>query len=134
MLFRRTWAYNVCLEGCPIFRLIPGFYAYGDDSGAPIDVSENVLRAAIEKRFATVETQRTIASLTSAFAASAVSDKLPSFGRSAVFAITSFLKTLPVRGKSVPRLARWALKVFDGALRLELPLNHPAAVLVVGEG
>ena len=117
-----------------LLRLRPGYFQYGEESNASYELLETVFRTALAKRCATRKTQRKAAGFVSAFVASAVSGRLPFYGRSAVFAISRFLQSLRCRGRSVPGLARWALKVADGILRLELPLNHPAVVAVVVVG
>ena len=116
-----------------LFRLCPGFFQYGEDSNISYELLEIVFRSAIEKSCATLKTQRKVAGFVSAYVASAVSDRIPFYGRSAVFAISRFLQSLNQRGRSVPGLARWALKVVGGILCLELPLGHPAVVAVVGK-
>ena len=81
-----------------LFRLSPGFFQTGEEARVSLGVLENVFRFAIEKRFATLKTQRKVASFVSAFVASDACERLPFAGESAVFAITSFLKSLSSRG------------------------------------
>ena len=65
----------------------------------------------------------------------AVSPPLPYAGEESLIAVTKWLDMLGKRGKTVPGLGRYALKVYGEALGIVFPTDHPAvrqATAVVG--
>ena len=117
-----------------LFYNAPGFFAEAMGAGIPTDELELCFRNAIERRCGTVNTRRKVAGFVSAFVAFAAGLQRKFYGKLALFAVVPFLTSLAHRGRSVPPLARWALKVFDEALSLELPLSHPAVLNAVRKG
>ena len=113
-----------------LFRGAPGFFRYAEWCRVGTELLEACFRLAIGKRCVTNKTQLKAAGFVSAFVLFAVDKQHHFYGFEALFALILYFSGLKNRGVSVPGAARWALKVYDEILSLNLPLQHPAIVAV----
>ena len=117
-----------------LFYNAPGYFAEGNSANVPVEELELCFRNAIERRCGTVNTRKKVAGFVIAFVAHAVYARRKFRGKLALFAVVPFLQSLVHRGATVAPHARWALKVFDDALSLGIPLSHPVVLNVVRRG
>ena len=83
---------------------------------------------AIGKRCATEKSRVKVAGFASTYVMFAAQRKAIFHGEGALFVMIEFFTLLRRRGKTVPGMAKWALRVYDEILNLTLPLDHPAIV------
>ena len=88
-----------------------------------------VLRA-LSNRCRTERTLRSMATLVAEFVlfAHSCDPPKPFYGMEPLITITSWLSSIADRGFSTPPRARYALRIYDEALNLLLPLNHPGVI------
>ena len=89
---------------------------------------------AIWKRCGAGKSRIKVAGFVSTLVMFAANRKAPCHGECALFQMIEFSTSLRSRGTTVPGMAKWALRVYDGSLNPPLPLGHPSVVALTTRG
>ena len=113
-----------------LFRGAPGFFRWAEYCKVSADTLAAMFHIAIGKRCATGKSRTKVDGFVGTYVMFAAQRQALFYGEGALFAMTEYLTLLRRRGVSVPGMAKCALRVFDEILNLNLPLDHPAIVVL----
>ena len=113
-----------------LFRDSPGFFRWAEHCKVSTDTLAAMFHIAIGKRCGAENSRVKVAGFVSTYVMFAAQRQALFYGEGALFSLIEFLTLLKRRGVSVPGMAKWALRVFDEILSLNLPLDHPAIVVL----
>ena len=112
---------EIFVETSLFFRGVSGFFLWAEFFHASHEMIAAMFHIAIGNRCGAEKSRIKVAGFVSTFVMFAANRKALFHGEGALFPTIEFFTLLRSRGTTVPGMAKWALRVYDGSLNPPLP-------------